>query len=143
MLVSQIIKQKGSDVFTVAPHETLAEAARQLHEKRVGSLVVKDGGSVIGIVSERDIVRELATGGPAALEQPVQDHMSREVIFAAPTETVDALLGRMTDRRVRHLPVMSGQGELCGLVSIGDLVKHKISEVEAEAQTLKNYIAAG
>ena len=143
MLVSQIIKHKGADVFTVGPAETLADAARQLHDKRVGALVVKDGAAVIGIVSERDIVRELVTGGPAALEQPVGEHMTRDVIFAAPHETVDALLGRMTDRRVRHLPVVSGQGDLCGLVSIGDLVKHKISEVEAEAQTLKNYIAAG
>ncbi|HEX8569314.1 MAG TPA: CBS domain-containing protein [Caulobacteraceae bacterium] len=143
MLVSQIIKHKGSDVFTVSPDQTLSEAARQLNEKRVGALVVRDAGSVIGIVSERDIVRELATGGPAALERPVAEHMTRDVIFAAPHETVDALLARMTDRRVRHLPVVSGQGELCGLVSIGDLVKHKISEIEAEAQTLKNYIAAG
>ena len=142
MLVSQIIKQKGSDVFTVGPAETLADAARQLHDRRVGALVVKDGDSVTGIVSERDIVRELVEGGPGALERPVGEHMTRDVIFAAPHETVDALLGRMTDRRVRHLPVVN-QGELCGLVSIGDLVKHKISEVEAEAQTLKNYIAAG
>ena len=143
MLVSQIIKQKGSDVFTVAPGETLSEAARQLHEKRVGALVVKDGGAVVGIFSERDIVRELVTGGPGALQEPVGEHMTRDVIFASPHETVDALLARMTDRRVRHLPVVNGQGDLCGLVSIGDLVKHKISEVEAEAQTLKNYIAAG
>ena len=143
MLVSQIIKHKGSDVFTVAPDATLADAARELHERKVGALVVKEGGRVAGIVSERDIVRELATGGPAALQEPVGEHMSRDVIFAAPHETVDALLGRMTDRRVRHLPVVTGQGELCGLVSIGDLVKHKISEIEAEAQTLKNYIAAG
>ncbi|CAA9388982.1 MAG: Inosine-5'-monophosphate dehydrogenase [uncultured Chloroflexia bacterium] len=143
MLVSQIIKQKGSDVFAVSPGETLSEAARQLNDKRVGALVVKDGDTVVGIVSERDIVRELVEGGSAALEQPVGEHMTRDVIFAAPHETVDALLGRMTDRRVRTLPVVSGQGELCGLVSIGDLVKHKIYEVEAEAQTLKNYIVAG
>ena len=143
MLVSQIIKHKGSDVFTVGPAETLADAARQLHDKHVGALVVKDGAAVIGIVSERDIVRELVTGGPEALRQPVGEHMTRDVIFAAPHETVDALLSRMTDRRVRHLPVVTGAGDLCGLVSIGDLVKHKISEVEAEAQTLKNYIAAG
>jgi CBS domain-containing protein len=143
VLVSQIIKQKGSEVFTVSPDESLGAAARQLHEKRVGALVVKADGPVIGIVSERDVVRELVTSGPAALERPVREHMTTEVIFAAPHETVDALLGRMTDRRVRHLPVIGSSGELCGMVSIGDLVKHKISEVEAEAQTLKNYIAAG
>ena len=143
MLVSQILKQKGEAVFTVAPGETLGEAARQLNEKRVGALVVLDGSGVAGILSERDVVRELATTGQGALSQPVSAAMTRDVIFAAPNETVDALLGRMTDRRVRHLPVVGGRGELCGLVSIGDLVKHKISEVEAEAQTLKNYIAAG
>jgi CBS domain-containing protein len=143
VLVSQIIKHKGSDVFTVSPDASLSEAARELHDRGVGALVVRDAGSVVGMVSERDIVRELAAGGPDALAGPVRERMTRDVIFAAPHETVDALLARMTDRRVRHLPVVSGQGELCGLVSIGDLVKHKISEVEAEAQTLKNYIAAG
>ena len=143
MLVSQIIKQKGHAVFTVKPDLSLAEAARELNERRVGALVVLDGSAVAGILSERDVVRELAEGGEGALRQPVAAAMSKDVISAAPNETVDALLGRMTDRRIRHLPVISRDGELCGLVSIGDLVKHKISEVEAEAQTLKNYIAAG
>ncbi|CAA9334544.1 MAG: CBS domain protein [uncultured Microvirga sp.] len=143
MLVSQIIKQKGHTVFTVKPDLSLAEAARELNERRVGALVVLDGSAVAGILSERDVVRELAEGGEGALRQSVSAAMSRDVISAAPTETVDALLARMTDRRIRHLPVITRDGELCGLVSIGDLVKHKISEVEAEAQTLKNYIAAG
>jgi CBS domain-containing protein len=143
MLVSQIIKQKGGSVFTVSPDLTLAAAARELNERGVGALVVLDGATVGGILSERDIVRELATTGEGALSSPVSTAMTRDVISASPQETVDALLGRMTDRRVRHLPVISRDGELCGLVSIGDLVKHKISEVEAEAQTLKNYIAAG
>ena len=143
MLVSQIIKQKGHTVFTVKPELSLSEAARELNERRVGALVVVDGSAVAGILSERDVVRELAEGGEGALRQPVSAAMSKDVVSAAPNETVDALLGRMTDRRIRHLPVISKDGELCGLVSIGDLVKHKISEVEAEAQTLKNYIAAG
>ena len=143
MLVTQIIKQKGDQVFSVAPDATLSEAARQLTDNRIGALLVRDGASLVGMVSERDIVRELALAGPQALEHPVRDHMSRDVICAHPHETVDELLARMTDRRVRHLPVVSRQGQLCGLVSIGDLVKHKISEVEAEAQGLKNYIAGG
>ena len=143
MLVSQIIKQKGDEVFGLAPDDSLSEAARLLHRHRVGALVVREGARVVGMVSERDIVRELATGGHAALERPVSEHMTRDVIFAAPHETVDALLGRMTDRRVRHLPVLGRDGGLCGLVSIGDLVKHKISEVEAEAQGLKAYITGG
>ena len=143
MLVSQIIKQKGGSVFTVRPDLTLAEAARELNERGVGALVVLDGERVAGIFSERDIVRQLATAGDGALSSPVSSAMTKDVISASPQETVDALLSRMTDRRVRHLPVISRDGELCGLVSIGDLVKHKISEIEAEAQTLKNYIVAG
>jgi CBS domain-containing protein len=143
VLVSQIIKQKGDAVFTVAPDESLAAAARQLNEKRVGALVVLEGGRVAGILSERDVVREVARGGEGALSHPVSAAMSADVISARPTETVDELLGRMTDRRIRHLPVIAPDGALCGLVSIGDLVKHKISEIEAEAETLKHYIAAG
>jgi len=143
VLVSQIIKQKGGEVFSVSPELTLKEAARELTERRVGALVVLDGARVAGIFSERDVVRELAEGGEGALSRPVSSAMTHEVISASPQETVDALLGRMTDRRVRHLPVLGHDGELCGLVSIGDLVKHKISEVEAEAQTLKDYIVAG
>ncbi len=142
MLVSQILKTKGDRVHTAKPDETVAEAARRLEAEKVGALLVVDGGGVVGIVSERDIVREVARSGPDALDAPVRNCMTAEVIRAAPNETVDALLGRMTNRRVRHLPVMEGE-QVCGLVSIGDLVKHKISEVEAEAQTLKAYIAAG
>ena len=143
MLVSQIIRHKGGEVFTAAPDDTLFDAARQLTERRVGALVVLEDGKVAGILSERDVVRRVAEGGEAALARPVRETMTRDVIYASPQETVDALLGRMTDRRIRHLPVTGRDGELCGLVSIGDLVKHKISEVEAEAETLKSYIAAG
>ena len=143
MLVSQIIKQKGGTVYTVTPEVSLAEAVRQLSERRVGALVVLDGERVVGIFSERDVVRVLAEAGEGALGRPVSSAMTEDVISASPTETVDALMARMTDRRVRHLPVIGRDGALCGLVSIGDLVKHKISEIEAEAQTLKNYITAG
>jgi CBS domain-containing protein len=97
---------------------------------------------VVGIVSERDIVRAMAEEGAQALTKPVSTCMTREVIFADPTETIDALLARMTDRRLRHLPVVDRE-RLVGIVSIGDLVKWKITEVEAEADGLKAYIAAG
>lgn len=142
MLVSQILKAKGDRVLSATPDETVADVARRLDEEGVGSLLVMDGDKVAGIVSERDIVRELARVGAAALNAPVRACMTTDVIVARPNETVDQLLGRMTDRRVRHLPVLSG-GKVCGVVSIGDLVKHKISEVEAEAQRLQAYIAAG
>jgi CBS domain-containing protein len=108
----------------------------------VGALVVLEGDQVVGIVSERDVVRAISADGMSALETPVQQYMTRDVQFADPADRVDALLERMTDRRIRHLPVCR-DGRLMGLVSIGDLVKAKISEVEAEADGLKAYIAAG
>ena len=141
MLVSQILRSKGDTVFTVTPTETIAAVASLLHTRRVGALVVLDAERVAGIVSERDVVRAVAEGGPAALDKPVAGIMTKDVLFAQPGETVDSLLSRMTDRRIRHLPVCQ-KDRLVGIVSIGDLVKWKISEVEAEADGLKAYIAA-
>jgi CBS domain-containing protein len=141
MLVTQILKSKGDLVFTVSPDETVASAVNLLNSRRVGAMVVLDrDDKVAGIFSERDVVRVLAEQGASALERSVSDCMTRDVIFADPGETVDRLLGRMTDRRVRHLPVCKN-GRLMGIVSIGDLVKVKIAEVEEEAQHLKEYIA--
>jgi CBS domain-containing protein len=139
MLVSQILRSKGDLVFTAVPSETLGAICALLHSRRVGAMVVLENDAVAGIVSERDIVRGVAELGAAALSQPVSNFMTREVQFAHPGETVDALLSRMTDRRIRHLPVVEGT-RLLGIVSIGDLVKSKISEVEAEADNLKAYI---
>jgi CBS domain-containing protein len=141
MLVSQILRSKGDTVFTVAPSETIAAVAALLNSRRVGALVVLDAEQVAGIVSERDVVRGLAEHGAAALRQPVSSIMTRDVLYADPGETVESLLSRMTDRRIRHLPVCQ-KDRLVGIVSIGDLVKWKINEVEAEAQDLKAYIAA-
>ena len=142
MLVSQILKAKGDLVFTVGPAETVGAICALLHSRRVGAMVVLDADRVVGIVSERDRVRAMAQEGAAALDQPVSAFMTHDVIFAEPGETVDSLLGRMTDRRVRHLPVCVEE-RLVGIISIGDLVKWKISEVEAEADGLKAYIATG
>jgi CBS domain-containing protein len=142
MLVSQILKQKGDLVFTTSPDETIAAVAGLLNARRVGALVVMEAERVVGIVSERDVVRAVAEKGSEALSRPISTCMTKDVQFARPEETVDSLLGRMTDRRIRHLPVCQRE-RLVGLVSIGDLVKSKISEVEAEAEGLKSYIAAG
>lgn len=142
MLVSQILKAKGDRVFSAAPDETLGDVAGRLHDERVGALLVLEGETVVGVISERDVVTALARNAGAAMSVPVRDCMTADVVFAQPSETVDLLLARMTDRRVRHLPVVH-EGRLCGVVSIGDLVKHKISEVEDEARTLKAYISAG
>jgi CBS domain-containing protein len=143
MLVSQILKHKGDLVFTASPHETVAAAAALLHARRVGAMVIVDQQDrVVGILSERDVVRVVAEEGAAGLSRPISTCMTRDVIFAEPGETVQSLLERMTDRRIRPLPVLK-DGRLSGLVSIGDLVKSKIAETEAEAETLKAYISAG
>ncbi len=142
MLVSQILKQKGDMVFTASPSDSVAGVAALLQARRVGAMVVlADDRSVAGIVSERDIVRIVAEKGADGLSQPVSDCMTRDVVFAEPNETVDQLMSRMTDRRIRHLPVCQ-DGRLIGIVSIGDLVKSKIAETVAEAETLKAYISA-
>ena len=143
MLVSQILKDKGDLVFTASPQETVGAAAALLHTRRVGAMVVVDDKeAVVGILSERDIVRVIAKEGASALAKPIASCMTSSVVFAQPDESIDVLLERMTDRRIRHLPVVRG-GRLAGIISIGDLVKYKISETQAEAEGLKAYIAAG
>lgn len=143
MLVNQLLNAKGRQVFTVSPDDSLSSIAALLHTRKVGAFIVTDRvGRVVGIVSERDIISAIAESGSDALTKPVAEIMTRDVIFADQAETIDSLLSRMTDRRIRHLPVMDG-ARLTGIVSIGDLVKSKISEVELEASTLKSYISAG
>lgn len=142
MLVSQILKDKGGAVFSIAPGLTLSQVCHELEQKRVGALIVCDGDKVVGVVSERDIVRAVAKDGAACLEQPVSDHMTRDVVFAEPAETVAVLMTRMTDRRIRHLPVMM-DARLAGVISIGDVVKCQIADAQREAESLRSYIAAG
>jgi CBS domain-containing protein len=142
MLVAQILKHKGAQVFTCTADETMTSATALLFARGVGAMVVMDGEKVAGIISERDVVRAVAQGGAEALYQPVRRFMTADVIFAKLTETVDELMSRMTDRRIRHLPVCD-DGRLIGIVSIGDMVKAKIAVTTHEAETLKAYIAAG
>ena len=142
MLVAEILKTKGDAVFTIGPDETVADAAAQLVARQVGALIVCENDRVAGVLSERDVVRALAREGADALKRPVRDHMTSKVVFAEPAEGVDALMGRMTDRRIRHLPVIKDE-RLCGVVSIGDVVKSQIDQVTREAESLKSYILAG
>lgn len=142
MLIAEILKDKGGAVFTAAPADDLQSTIRALDEKRVGALVVCEGDRVVGILSERDLVRAVARHGHEALARPVQDYMTQDVVFANPTETVGVLMERMTDRRIRHLPVIQ-EGRLVGVVSIGDLVKSQIAEATFEAESMKAYIGAG
>ena len=142
MLIAEILKEKGADVFRAAPGDTLADTVRQLDDKRIGALVICEGDRVVGILSERDLVRAVSRDGEQALSRPVSAYMSSDVIFAQPTETVNTLMERMTDRRIRHLPVIQDD-RLVGVVSIGDLVKSRIAEATFEAESMKAYIGAG
>ena len=142
MLVAEILKDKGDAVYSIRPEVRLGEACGELDRLRVGALIVCDADRVVGVLSERDVVRALAGGGAAALERPVSDFMTADVVFAAPAETVTILMGRMTDRRIRHLPVLR-DGRLAGVISIGDVVKCQIAEATQEAESLRTYIAAG
>ena len=142
MLIYEVLKAKGDLVFTAAPTETVGAVAAMLFARRVGAMVVVDGnGEVVGIVAERDVVRAVAEEGGAGLSRPVSECMTRDVSYASPSESVDALLERMTDRRIRHWPVCV-DGRLAGIVSIGDLVKSKIADATAEAEGLRAYIHA-
>ena len=141
MLIAHVLQDKGAVVHTLLADATLQQAAEELHKHKVGALVVMDGGTVvIGVFSERDVVRELARGGVDAMNAKVSTAMSRQVVIAELKETVDEGLARMTDRRIRHLPVLDA-GKLVGIVSIGDLVKHRIAAVEAESAAMQAYIA--
>ncbi|RZJ96863.1 MAG: CBS domain-containing protein [Brevundimonas sp.] len=142
MLVSEILKGKGGVVHAIPPVATVSEACSELTHRHVGALIVCDGDQVVGVFSERDVVGAVAKDGPRALDRPVSDYMTRKVVFAGPAETVGALMTRMTDRRIRHLPVMRDE-HLIGVVSIGDLVKCQIAEATGEAASLRSYIAAG
>ena len=142
MLVAEILKDKGEAVFSIAPDLTLAEACQELDRRRVGALMVCDDDRVVGVLSERDVVRAVARAGRSALDQPVSAFMTSEVVFAAPAESVAVLMSRMTDRRIRHLPVLR-EGRLAGVISIGDVVKCQIAEATHEAESLRTYIAAG
>ena len=142
MLVAEILKDKGGDVFSVAPDITVSDACAELDSRRVGALIVCDGDRVVGVISERDVVKAVAADGAAGLAKPVSDYMSRNVIFAEPGETVAILMERMTDRRIRHLPVLK-DSRLSGVISIGDIIKCQIAEATQEAESLRTYISAG
>ncbi len=140
MLVSDILRGKGTDVVTVAPQLTVAELVSLLAEHRIGAVVVSsDGRHVDGIVSERDVVGALAAHGAGALTRTVGDICTRVVALADPGDRLDQVMSVMTERRFRHLPVIV-DGELHGIVSIGDVVKSRMSELEEEQKALTNYI---
>ena len=143
MFVSDILAQKGGLVFTVTPGTSVAQLSQQLSTRRIGSVLVLDGeGSVAGIVSERDLVRAMASHGAKAMELEARQVMTREVVTCDPDDYIDQVMQTMTSGRFRHLPVVR-HGELLGLVSIGDVVKARLEETKHETEALKAYIVAG
>jgi CBS domain-containing protein len=138
MKVSDILKAKGTDVMTVRPDETLGTLSHRLRMARVGALVVSsDGRTIDGMVSERDLVHCMAERGAACLEVPVDAVMTRRVITCAPDSSVAVVAKTMTANRIRHLPVVEG-GRLAGIVSLGDVVKARLDEMELEAGVLRD-----
>ena len=140
MQVQQILRQKGGGVVTVTPGSKVADAARLLSEKRIGAVIVSADGTVpMGILSERDIVRDLGRRGPACLEDAVDDLMTRNLIACAPNDPTDSVLTKMSEGRFRHMPVMEGD-KMTGLISIGDVVKARLAELAAERDALEGMV---
>lgn len=141
MQVSVLLQNKGADVVTVRPDDTVAEAVRVLAVHRIGAVVVSaDGETIDGVLSERDVVRALADRGASAIDLLARDLMSSEVVTCQPDTTVETLMSVMTERRIRHIPVVV-DGRIAGLVSIGDVVKDRISALEHETKALHDYIS--
>ena len=139
MTIAAVLRGKGSNVETIGADAQLMEAVHRLGEKRIGALPVVEDGRITGIMSERDVIYCLRDHGPAVLQWPVSRVMSSPAITADSTMDVLAALALMTQRRIRHLPVVE-RGEIQGIVSIGDLVKHRMERIEAEAEAMREYI---
>jgi CBS domain-containing protein len=141
MAVSHILSVKGRNVFTVRPTDTVNAVAKILGEKRIGAIVVTDDqGHIVGIVSERDVVRQIASEGAEVLKKPASAIMTKNVMTCQDGDSEQELMAVMTAKRIRHLPVVT-QGKLNGMISIGDVVKFRIEAIEREAENMKAYIA--
>jgi CBS domain-containing protein len=139
MTIAAVLRNKGSAVETIAADASLSEAVRRLGEKRIGALLVTQNDRIAGIMSERDVIYCLREHGPEVLDWPVERVMSAPAITAESSMSVLSALSLMTQRRIRHLPVVDG-GNLNGIVSIGDLVKYRMERIEAEAEAMRTYI---
>ena len=138
--VNQILQAKGiTEVWTATPDESVRDVLQMLIERKIGALPVVDGGKLVGIISERDYIRKVALSKELSLESPVSQIMTSQVMIISPSESLDNCMALMTDKRVRHLPVLDGD-KLIGIVSIGDLVKNIISDQEFRIAQLENYI---
>ncbi len=139
MRIERVLREKGGEVTTIETGASVGDAARLLSEKRIGAVIVCEGGNPAGILSERDIVREIGRAGPDCLKKHVSEMMTASLKYCAPTESLDAVLSKMTEGRFRHMPVMDN-GEMVGLVSIGDIVKARLSELAMERDALEGMV---
>lgn len=143
MTIAHLLQGKPQRMITVGPEQTLHQAAEVLGRERIGALLVlKPNGDIAGILSERDIVRAIGAKGQEVLERPVAELMTKDVVCCSPDDTIDSAMALMTQRRFRHLPVRQG-GRIIAMISIGDVVKKKVEDAEAETRQLKEYIARG
>ena len=143
MTVAHILAIKGREVVTAPQESTIADIAAVLAVRGIGAAVVTDAARrVLGIISERDVVRAIASGGAAAMAHPASDYMTRKVTLGFDEMTVTEAMAHMTSGRFRHLPVVN-DGALAGIVSIGDIVKHRLAEIETESRAMREYIATG
>lgn len=140
MTVKSILETKGREIVSVKPDATLADAVKLLSSRKIGAVLVMNGPTLDGILSERDIVRVLGDRGAAALDEPVRNVMTRKVVSCQPADTVRAIMEKMTTGKFRHLPVFE-DGKIVGLISIGDVVKRRVSEFEHEQEAMRDYIA--
>ena len=139
--VRHLLESKAPEVFAIGPDEPVLEAIKLMAEKRIGALLVIQGGRLVGIVSERDYARKVVLQGRSSATTPVSDIMTREVVRVGLTDTADHCMQMVTDKRIRHLPVVDGESVL-GVISIGDLVKAVIEDQQVEIDQLQRYIAS-
>jgi CBS domain-containing protein len=143
VLIEHILRRKGVEVVTITADQPVAAAVATLRQHNIGAIVVTDdAGAIEGIISERDVVRALADEGPVTVDGTVRELMSSDVTTCGPRATVHELMKLMTERRIRHIPVVGDEG-IAGIVSIGDVVKSRIEELEDEAETLHDYLSSG
>ena len=143
MHVSAILKEKGDRMITIKPDLSVSDAAKVLAQERIGAVLVVSGdGELAGILSERDIVRGLSSVGVSLMGQKVEELMTKSVVTCSPSDDIDHLMRNMTSHRIRHLPVMD-DGKLSGVISIGDVVKFRLDELESESSMLREYIEHG
>ena len=140
--VRDILASKGKDIWSIAPDATVFETLQLMAEKEIGAVLVMVGGNAVGIFTERDYARQVILKGKASKDTPVREVMTSRVVYVKPEETIENCMALMTDKRVRHLPVLE-QNRVCGVLSIGDVVKAVISEKQFMIQQLENYITSG